>query len=164
VIEEAFSQLARRRSEVRSCWSAFRAKADKCTLPGDCPPNERIETIGLTNVTSFTCWRRVEGLITDDFVFRRYFGEPEITLRAAGPTGSDMHIANIGRIRSDEPSPADFIKYLDAPPQCASVSDQISLVMIRSHFSSEQTQVWRMDAEYHPEDPFQQYARVVQDR
>lgn len=150
-IEYGMTQLRRRRQVAKARWDQLRSMASQLQLPSDCPSDDAIVCVVLTNVMCFTTWKTKDGIIvTDDVCFRRYFGDSAIVAYRRGVTIGEEHAAQLGHIRSSLPCPLDFVAYLADPPQCRTVLERLEPKMVKSISSETQFEIWRLILEYHP--------------
>lgn len=151
-IEYGIEQLRRRRNVLRSEWSHFRNAAVPIPLPVELPEDGNIIGILVTNLTCFTTLRTTDNLVVcDDVCFRRYFGDPSIAVYTRESTSEGRLVAQLGSIRSQPPSPTNFVEYLKAPPQWRSVRDRLTPEMVQSIASETEYPFWRLMLEYHPD-------------
>lgn len=150
VVIEALSQLKRRREEIHSNWNSFRRSASECDLPVECPRMENVITVAVSNVTAFSGWKTKDGVVTDMYIFNRYFEDPEITAALIGESASKTSTTKIGMIRNGDPSPTGFSKYLEAPIQCEVHKSAVNLDMVYSCHATDAFPVWKLQSSYQP--------------
>jgi len=153
VMEEAADQLEFRQGAVLNNWDNFRLEASELDLPLAAPGAERIKLVAVTNVLEFTGLRVNNAIITDEYCFRRFFGEAEIKSLVYSDQEGWQESGTVGRIRrSDKATALEFFTYLNDPPQVRMISECLEKKVLRL-MKIEQTDpsVGMLHLEYHPE-------------
>lgn len=129
-IEDAIDQLIYRKKEILSNWESFRSAADDLILPEQVISSERIKLIAVTNVLHFTSWVTNEVHVTDEFCFKRFFGDADV--KAITISNDEHQVAGvIGRIRKHvTPTVEEFFSYLENPPQVQAIKKCLTLETI----------------------------------
>lgn len=116
-IDKAIDQLNIRRDACLENWEVFRKSASKLELPVKPLSADKIILIAVTNVLEFTGWKTRDVIVTDEFCLRRFFDEANVEVYLG-----EERIGTMGKIREKElPTVAEFLTYLDDPPQVKNV-------------------------------------------
>lgn len=125
-INNGIEQLKRRRNIISSDWNKIRDQAD-IDLPGFPPEKDKILSLLITNIFTFTGIEVDNIRVTDLTCFYRYLSEPNIEGTEFNKDGI-VKRSIVERIWADkEPSPIELWNYIYNPPGLRNIIDKVKL-------------------------------------
>lgn len=151
-IEDAISQLDYRKKQILENWEAFRLAATHLALPESLISPQKIKLIAVTNVLNFTSWKHNDVIVTDEFCFKRFFGDANVEAVLGSNKGHE-NVGMVGRIRKHvRPTAGEFFVYLENPPQVEAIKKCLTLETIPMPIINEQdAKMGMIYSIYHPE-------------